>query len=291
MSVSVLIPAYNVAPYLERTVPAVLQLEGVTEWIWVDDGSTDGTPDLLSRLVGKQPGAQLLRHDDNRGRAAARNRALEIANGDVFAFLDADACPLPGYITKHLDALSDTGAVASVGRVEPADLDEQDPYAQYLRVHPRGPSTGQGPISWRYFIAGVACVRSEVLRNVGGFNPSIAYGEDAELACRLAAQHPDGLRWAPRAKVDLFGTDGLEGVLQKAQAFGSALPSVQDVSPEAFSILGLTRLNSPVARVAFGFPGLDSVLRRLIRRVPRSWATLGVRYLLARALYRGYSNA
>lgn len=126
MKLSVIIPVYNVAPYLRECLDsvcaAVQKLErrvGVgegtdrpsVEVICVDDGSTDGSGEILDRLVGEMSGSGTAEskssvpfsnsnsslqlkviHQENRGVSAARNAALEMATGDWIGFVDPDDC-------------------------------------------------------------------------------------------------------------------------------------------------------------------------------------------------------
>lgn len=86
-SVSVVIPTYNRAEFLEETIGSVLrQTTPVHEIIVIDDGSTDGTCELVRRF-GE---AIVFETQEKRGSAAARNRALSLATGDWVAFLDSD---------------------------------------------------------------------------------------------------------------------------------------------------------------------------------------------------------
>jgi len=92
MKVSVLIAAYQAAPTIARAIASV-QAQSHEDWeiIVVEDGSNDGTAGIV-RLAAA-PNAQEIRYENlgtNRGVAAARNRLLEVATGDAFAFLDAD---------------------------------------------------------------------------------------------------------------------------------------------------------------------------------------------------------
>lgn len=290
MSVSVVVPVYNGASVLERTVPAVLALDEVDEWVWVDDGSTDGSPSLLARLTEGRPGVTVCRLASNEGRAAARNAGLALARGDVVAFLDADARPRSGYVRAHLDALSAPGAVASMGRIWAADPVHGDPYAVYLDAYPRGPQREAGPIEWRFLVTCAACLRADVLRSVGGFDPAVGYGEDSALACQLASRHPDGLHVA-RADVDLFGTESLAGALDKARQFGGSLPRIESVCPDALGRLGLSGLDSAAVRALARNPALGRAVSAALPRLPRRWVAPAVRYLLANALARGYSDA
>ncbi|MCI0428971.1 MAG: glycosyltransferase [Rhodospirillales bacterium] len=91
MSVSVVIPAYNVAACIERAIHSALdQSLQPAEIIVVDDGSTDATFDLVSGLSRHEARIKLLRQAENAGPAAARNLGIRSANGEWIAILDAD---------------------------------------------------------------------------------------------------------------------------------------------------------------------------------------------------------
>src|SRR5713101_9096613 len=100
--ISVLIPAYNAAPYLKEAIESALsQSYAPHEIIVVDDGSTDGTADI-ARSFGSQ--VRLLQHA-NRGVAASRNRGIEEATGDWIALLDADDLFLPDKLLLQVRAV------------------------------------------------------------------------------------------------------------------------------------------------------------------------------------------
>jgi glycosyltransferase involved in cell wall biosynthesis len=89
--VSVIIPVYNVRPYLERCVSALRnQTYKELEILLVDDGSTDGSRELLGQLEKQDPRIRVLLQPENRGVSAARNRALTAANGQWVCFCDGD---------------------------------------------------------------------------------------------------------------------------------------------------------------------------------------------------------
>jgi glycosyltransferase involved in cell wall biosynthesis len=90
--VSVLVAAYNEAGTLEQTLERVGDLDYAVELIVVDDGSTDGTRELLDRLVAEArlPGLRVHRHERNRGKGAAVRTALGASTGDVVVIQDAD---------------------------------------------------------------------------------------------------------------------------------------------------------------------------------------------------------
>ena len=93
--VSVIIPAYNYAQYLEGAVRSALgQTYRPVEVIIVDDGSTDGTPELGERLASELPGVRYVRQE-NAGLSAARNTGIGLAAYPFVTFLDCDDEFLP----------------------------------------------------------------------------------------------------------------------------------------------------------------------------------------------------
>ncbi|MEY8392177.1 glycosyltransferase family 2 protein [Lachnospiraceae bacterium 45-W7] len=87
---SVVIPVYNAETYLERTLDSVFaQTFPVCEVICVDDGSTDGSLDVLKAYADRQERVKVI-HKENKGPTSTRKRGLLEANGDYVAFVDAD---------------------------------------------------------------------------------------------------------------------------------------------------------------------------------------------------------
>ena len=87
---TVIVPAYNVAPWLEQCIQSIRQ-QSLTdlEIIVVDDGSTDATGELLEAWVAEESRLKVL-HQPNAGQSAARNRALELVRSPYFTFVDGD---------------------------------------------------------------------------------------------------------------------------------------------------------------------------------------------------------
>ncbi len=104
LTASVVIPAYNCADVLERAIDsAVEQTIDDIEIIVVDDASEDGTVDVVTEY--SDPRITLLRHDENRGGAAARNTGIREASGKYLAFLDADDKWHPPKLHKQISKL------------------------------------------------------------------------------------------------------------------------------------------------------------------------------------------
>jgi len=108
---SIVIPAYNEADDIEVVVKAILKL-GDIEVIISDDGSTDGTG-KVARELAKRENVQLV-SDENGGKGAAIKRGLEIANGNILGFLDADMSAHPKELLKLFKEI-DVGADVAIG--------------------------------------------------------------------------------------------------------------------------------------------------------------------------------
>lgn len=104
---SIVIPAYNVAPYLGAAIDSALDQSFTDlEVIVVDDGSTDATPALLEDLfrARNDPRLRIVRQD-NSGLSAARNTGIRVARGALVGFLDGDDIWLPEKAAAHIRAM------------------------------------------------------------------------------------------------------------------------------------------------------------------------------------------
>ena len=98
--ISVVIPVYNVAKYLDRCLDSVFSQDFDSfEVICVDDGSTDGSSDILARRCAARENARIIRKE-NGGLSSARNAGLDVAQGVYVLFVDSDDALM------HADALS-----------------------------------------------------------------------------------------------------------------------------------------------------------------------------------------
>lgn len=94
VKISIIVPVYNCSEYLEKCLnSAIRQKIEPKEIICVDDGSTDGSVDILNRFCKESKDIIVLRQE-NRGAGAARNAGLKVAKGEFVVFLDGDDCYL-----------------------------------------------------------------------------------------------------------------------------------------------------------------------------------------------------
>jgi hypothetical protein len=114
---TVLVAAWNAAGTIERALDSVLdEREIPLECIVVDDGSTDGTPELVEAVAARDRRVVLVRLPVNEGVSAARNRGLAVARGDWLTFLDADDRLLPGAIAALMRPTTDPDVRAVIGQ-------------------------------------------------------------------------------------------------------------------------------------------------------------------------------
>lgn len=101
--VSVIVPAYGAAPYIERTIESV-RAQGYADWemLIADDCSPDNTRELVAAWSNRDPRVKLIALDRNGGPAAARNAAIDRAQGRWLAFLDSDDMWLPGKLERSI---------------------------------------------------------------------------------------------------------------------------------------------------------------------------------------------
>jgi len=105
--ISVVMPCYNGAPYMEAAIGSVLgQSYPQVELIVIDDGSTDGSTEILQRLAADHPERITLVNQSRVGHFAARNAALSHAHRNHVAFLDADDARRPDAPRQMHDALA-----------------------------------------------------------------------------------------------------------------------------------------------------------------------------------------
>lgn len=191
LSASVVIPTYNRRARLERLLRA-LEDEYVAgprfEVVVVVDGATDGTEAMLAALRPSYPLRVL--PQPNRGPAAARNRGVAAAAGDVLVFLDDDVWPTPGLIARHLAVHAhDPAAVVTGPMLAPPGL-KLAPWlaweAAALRKQYDAMRAGRFAPTPRQFYTANASVRRAHVLAAGGFNETFTRAEDVELAFRLA---------------------------------------------------------------------------------------------------------
>jgi glycosyltransferase involved in cell wall biosynthesis len=188
--VSVVMPAYDAEAVVADSIGSVLaQTYGDWELIVGDDASSDAT---VERAQAASPRVRIARAERNGGPAAARNRALEQASGELVAFLDADDWWLPDYLERQVaryDAETAAGGppvglVACDARIRlPDGSDAAGTYADQFRD--RGASPTLERLLRRNFIYVSALVPRAAGEEVGWFDAGLFGTEDHDLWIKL----------------------------------------------------------------------------------------------------------
>lgn len=185
VSVSVVIPLYNKAAYIARAMDSVLaQTYPDFELIVVDDGSTDGSGEIVAKY--DNPRVKLL-VQENAGECAARNRGVSESQARWVAFLDADDEWLPEFLEQTMAVAetnpsllavftnfkrAPTNTCAISHRTRGATIQD------YMHFHVTNNGRGMSSSS--------VVVRKEPLLAVGGFPVGVRHGGDTDTWARLA---------------------------------------------------------------------------------------------------------
>jgi glycosyltransferase involved in cell wall biosynthesis len=188
VSISVIIPLYNKAEHIERSVRSVLsQTLQPDEIVVVDDGSTDGGAEIVKRF--KEPHLRLI-CQKNSGVSAARNRGITESTGELIAFLDADDVWLPGFLEEIImlrNLCPQAGIFATAYEIVTEEgLIKQ----QQFDCLPAG--EGRGLITFlkvcfRFpIISSAVVVPRIVFDKLGGFKEGEKYCEDLDMWLRIS---------------------------------------------------------------------------------------------------------
>ncbi|HVF47851.1 MAG TPA: glycosyltransferase [Pyrinomonadaceae bacterium] len=191
MSVSVIIPNYNYAHYLREAIEGVLnQTYPDIEIIVVDDGSTDGSSEILKSYGDRI----LLILQNNQGVSAARNNGVMSSHGQYVAFLDADDSWLPKKIEREVEQFS---LNPKLGLVH-VGVREVDAVGNHIRDRLDG---GHGQIADQLLMlategilgggSGFMVPRS-VFDEIGGFDTALSTSADWDLFYRISSRYPIG---------------------------------------------------------------------------------------------------
>lgn len=121
--ISVIIPAYNSALFIDKAIRSVFD-QSYTDYevICIDNNSGDSTWDVLLQLQKVYPGL-IITKEEKQGASAARNKGISMAKGEWIQFLDADDIILPGKLKRQTDLLkTDASAILIVGSYQIVDV-------------------------------------------------------------------------------------------------------------------------------------------------------------------------
>lgn len=196
--VSAVIPTYN---RTRETLAAIDSVLATTyrnvEAIVVDDGSTDGSAEVVEQYVQQKAAAgHCVKYfgQKNQGPAGARNRGIREARGEYIGFLDSDDIWMPEKLHWQIKALDHcqnecAACVTDARLVNQAGLDRSC-FESQGRQYPDAigidrDATGSLARSFCFWVSSLL-VRTDTIRRIGGFNPKILFAEDRDLLFRLS---------------------------------------------------------------------------------------------------------
>ena len=192
--ISIVIPLYNKVGSVGRTLCSVLaQTYADYEVIVVDDGSTDGSAEVVRSFADNRI---RLFTQPNAGVSAARNRGIEMSQGELIAFLDADDEWTPDYLATQMrlvEKYSQCDVFATHYAVRSHDGSCTPAVVRKL------PFLGDDGILDNYFLVAscsqpplftsAVMLRKSAIQSVGGFPPGVRSGEDLLTWARLAVNY------------------------------------------------------------------------------------------------------
>ena len=185
MFVSVLIDTYNHERFVEQAVVSVLEQDfpdAEREIIVVDDGSTDGTSEIVKKF---EPRVRLLRKE-NGGQAAAFNAGIPECKGEIVSFLDGDDWWAPGKLQAVADALASEPSIGLVGHGITEVFPDGGQHVQLLKeVHRFRVDSEAGARTFRlrksFLGTSRMTIRAAVLRQIGRVPEALAIQADEYL--------------------------------------------------------------------------------------------------------------
>jgi glycosyltransferase involved in cell wall biosynthesis len=192
--VSVIIPTYNRKEFLLMALESVFaQTYSDYEVIVIDDGSTDGSEQIVREKFGNK-----VRYywQFNQDRSAARNKGIEVAKGKFLALLDSDDLWLPEKLQRQTAAIE---ANPNLGAIF-CQANYIDKNGNRIPQEPAGSDLNVSELSFEKMIFqnvvpgpdSTGLFRKDLIVQLGGFDPQIAFGEDWDLEMRILS----------RAKID-----------------------------------------------------------------------------------------
>ena len=196
--ISVIIPVYNSALYIQKAIESVLKQPEDIEIVIVDDGSTDSSLTICQKMANDNSTIKIIQHQDkrNHGRSASRNLGIKTSVGKYIAFLDADDYYLPGRFANDLKILDTEVSIDGVYNAISAHFYREFTLTEKNKlqlttlrekVAPDKLFESMGPIGHLGYFSGIGLtVNRSVFEKTGFFNEGLVVAEDTELWIRMA---------------------------------------------------------------------------------------------------------
>ncbi len=279
--VSAIVATYNRANVISEAIESILaQTYKNLEVIIVDDGSTDGTVEVLERFGSR---LRILRQQ-NAGPSIARNCGIAAAKGEIISFLDSDDTWLPQKIERQVALLEKAGNSACCCVCNALLKSKNQPILTSFKNSLLNPSEEEGlwlnapqVLMHRFMLFNqTVAVRRKELAKVGGFDESLRYMEDYDLALRLSLLAPFAFINEPLVIYNLGSTGSLaREASQQAAHLRESIVRIRQRASETVGANGdYVALRTPVRRALRKARRQLWVTRLRQRRTPGA-ATIG----------------
>lgn len=182
---TVAMPVRNQTRYVGRAIASILnQSFKDFEFLIMDDGSTDGTPELLRTYARRDPRVRLLL-GPNVGLPATRNALLAEAKTDVVAWIDSDDIAVPERLQRQWDAMQRDASLWVLG-TRIAIIDEYDRELKVGRVVVGPDKVAQGMLKGCKIVQSSCMMRRDRILRIGGYRAAFAYSQDYDLFLRAS---------------------------------------------------------------------------------------------------------
>lgn len=183
--VSFVIPAHDAQAFVEAAIRSALdQSLPPREVVVVDDGSTDATREVIERIASEDARVRLVRHERNRGHAAALTTGIDAAASPLVAVLDADDLATSTRLEAQVGLFADPAVAAVGGGAAFVDVEGRE----FARVtYPTGADEVRARLqSTSALVHASATIRTDAVRAVGGYRQAFRLALDYDLWLRLA---------------------------------------------------------------------------------------------------------
>lgn len=195
LEITVIMPAFNAERFIDKAISSVLIQKDVAEIIIINDGSTDGTREIV--LSYKDERIKLLEHERglNRGRSTSRNLGIKKARSEFIAFLDADDYYLHDRFLKDIDIFNknpDADGIYNAVGFEIYDLSKsylsqvQKLYTVNKVVQPSDLFEGLVTGKVGHFQIDGLTVKKSLFQKTGLFNENLEVAEDSDIFWKMA---------------------------------------------------------------------------------------------------------